>query len=836
MKKPIDLFRSGVGAGWGASVLSVRSGFLGGVFDEFSLALGRSLGDANQGTLHVNNTAKSNAEHKWNSDRPGSLPDHDALSRRGFAQRVAKELRGWRQKDSLVISLNGDWGSGKTTVVNLIRHYAMEQSEEAREAAPIFVPFNPWQWSGQEMLMQAFFDEIGAAFRGNQIKDRNRAKRLADFWEGLKLATVAGGELATRLQESLTALTALLAGASGVLAGRLQNESWSNALSIAGVALLAISAACAIYAPVAEKLAAWFKWKASSPKPTLEAVRKDLKAELEKLPAPIVVVIDDIDRLTKAEVRMVVQLVKANADFPNLVYVLLFQKSIVADALGEITCEAGQEFLKKIVQVELEMPAPPEHNLRKFFEDQISPVLDRAVVRWDKDRWSELFDDVIWPWFSTPRDIKRFRGMLEFYLEAHVEDGALEVNPIDLILLEILRMFDPVAFEAVGQAFQKQRNLFVEILFGDKEAKQRFILGVKKLTEREDLDEDEQRRLRALLLALFPQARENGGDLAGSLQEWDRDLRICHGKHFPRYFQLGGNPGDIGAAFMNKLFRAGPDVAGLQTQLRAAIEAGSFDALLERLRAVREDVPKQMIEPLITAFFNLSDDLPKVSAKGLFSAGAERDLVRLIITLLKQLRNQELQATTLRNATDSSPAVTGPVMSASFLEPKKEEHLTRDDLPVDLNTVRELQQKLLPRIWNVAQSGKIWSLHMSAYLIYRLFEWDRDNAIAWITEAIQEPKAARAFLMSMLRESQVTGSNGSRSIYHVMAVEMEKFVNLETLAVAAQSVMLDELEKAAFSGLKEAIERKKQGKPYAEIYVVSREHDGRLFYDERDRI
>jgi len=191
--------------------------------------------------------------------------------------------------------------------------------------------------------MQAFFDEIGSDFQGDLIKDRKRAKRLADFWEGLKLATVAGGELATRLQESLTALTALLAGASGVLAGRVQSQFWSNALSVA------ISATCAIYAPVAEKLAAWFQWKAKSPKPTLEAVRKELKEELEKLPAPIVVVIDDIDRLSKAEVRMVVQLVKANAEFPNLVYVLLFQKSIVASALGEITCEGGQEFLKKIV-------------------------------------------------------------------------------------------------------------------------------------------------------------------------------------------------------------------------------------------------------------------------------------------------------------------------------------------------------------------------------------------------------------------------------------------------------------------------------------------------------
>jgi len=55
-------------------------------------------------------------------------------------------------------------------------------------------------------------------------------------------------------------------------------------------------------------------------------------------------------------------------------------------------------------------------------------------------------------------------------------------------------MFDPVAFEAVSKAFQKQRNLFIEVLFDDKEAKERFVLGVKQLTERPDLDDDERQK------------------------------------------------------------------------------------------------------------------------------------------------------------------------------------------------------------------------------------------------------------------------------------------------------------------------------------------------------
>jgi predicted KAP-like P-loop ATPase len=71
----------------------------------------------------------SNTSHPWSADREGRHPDDDKLGRLEFAKRVAKELSGWRNKESLVVSLNGDWGSGKTTLINLILYYIEEQSK-----------------------------------------------------------------------------------------------------------------------------------------------------------------------------------------------------------------------------------------------------------------------------------------------------------------------------------------------------------------------------------------------------------------------------------------------------------------------------------------------------------------------------------------------------------------------------------------------------------------------------------------------------------------------------------------------------------------------------------
>ena len=780
------------------------------------------------------NDDRPRPDHKWNADRPGERPEEDALGRKDFAQQVAKELRGWRQKASLVVSLNGDWGSGKTTLANLILHYLRAQAAAANEKPPIVVHFNPWQWSGQDKLLEGFFAEVGAAFRGGGIGDKATAKRLARFWEGLRLATVAGGEIAQRLQESLTVLAASLAAGSGVLSSYVESPAGKEFLSWASVVLLGLAGACAVCAPIAEKLAAMFEWGKEKDRPALDKVRADLRSELAKLESSVLVVVDDIDRLTKREMRLLVQLVKANADFPNVVYLLLYQKSILADALGEVTCEKGQDFLKKIVQVELEVPMAPEHEMRRFFTDQINPVLSRAEIRWEKERWGDLFDEGIWPYFRTPRDIKRFMGVLDFYFEAHVIEGVLEVNPIDLIMLETLRMFDPEAYEAVGRAFQKQRDFILERLFNEKGAKDRLSLGINALLERPGLSEPERGRLKVLLFGLFPQARDSFSMSDREDQDWERHRRICHPKFFRRYFQLRSDPGDITAAFISKLFRSGNDRDAIRKLLQHTFDAGNFVPLMERLNAVREDLPAQLIEPLVTALFDLSDGLPEVKEE-IFFMSSEQHLTRVVAMLLYRVEDQAVRAATLRRAALASEAVTGPVSCLSLLQPDAEDRKMNRPAIVDPAELKSIADELLPRLWATAREGRIWKLRKAALLIYRLRDWAGIEPVrAWLSEVIQDPTVAVAFLRTMLNESHVSGGRTNRTVYTLLGTALEKFVDLEKLAECAELAANDVLEKAAVTKLREAISRKNDAKPYLEIYVLSRDESGNFLTDHSD--
>lgn len=91
---------------------------------------------------------------KFVADKPLSRPEEDLLGHSNFAKTIAKGILEMTPPEGLVISINGDWGSGKTSVLNLIEYYVQEFPAEAN---PIVIRFNPWWFPGYESLCHNFF-------------------------------------------------------------------------------------------------------------------------------------------------------------------------------------------------------------------------------------------------------------------------------------------------------------------------------------------------------------------------------------------------------------------------------------------------------------------------------------------------------------------------------------------------------------------------------------------------------------------------------------------------------------------------------------------------------
>lgn len=536
---------------------------------------------------------------------------------------------------------------------------------------------------------------------------------------------------------------------------------------------------------------------------------------------------------------MLMQLVKANADFPNVVYLLLYQKDIVARALEDDSPGHGQDFLRKIVQIELEVPDAPEDKLRGLFRKHIEPTLFRDRSHFDESRWDELFDEHVWPYFRTPRDIKRFSGMFAFYYESHVIDGVLDVNPVDLFLLEILRMFEPEAYEAVGRGFQNQKSIVLGLLYGDKEAKSRLDLSVKSLLDRDELAKDPRRqeRLQAILFALIPQAREAFDPSDERESIWNRDLRLCHLQHFAKYFQISRDAGDIPAAFISKLIRAGESQAQLKTLLSQALGRWPFLTLIDRMFAVRADIPKETIEPLVTALLDLSDQLP---GRDSMHDMPERALTRLVRALLMQEPDRKRREEIFRDAIRATAGISGPAMILSSLQPPKDRSIEEARLPISIPVLDALQQEFAPRLKEAALRGDLWKLRILSYLIWRHREWSGEAATReWLKTAIRDPETAAVLLRKTLSESQITGGGGTKSVFTLAGTELESFVDLDELAQSIARLSPqpdDELSKAAIRALRTAIQQKQAKQPYAKIYVISQDSKGRWISEPDDAL
>ena len=237
-------------------------------------------------------------------DIPIQNSEEDVLGRAKLAESFSEQLLSLDASEGVVTGVLGPWGSGKTSFVNLVRPHLKKAGIE-------ILDFNPWMFSGTEQLVESFFVELSAQLRGRDCR------RFDELAEGLERY----GEI-------------------------FSGMGW---LPVVG--------------PWIERLRLVMK-----PLAKLRELRKEgitgRKGKVEKaladLTKPLVVVVDDIDRLTTPEIRAVFKLVRLTANFPNIIYITAFDRARVENALGGQEGISGRDYLEKILQWAIDLPEVPE--------------------------------------------------------------------------------------------------------------------------------------------------------------------------------------------------------------------------------------------------------------------------------------------------------------------------------------------------------------------------------------------------------------------------------------------------------------------------------------------
>ena len=106
----------------------------------------------------------------FESDKPISTPAEDVLDRVKFSKEITDVILNWDENESLVISIDGPWGSGKTSQINLIKDQLSKTDKNIWKIPAVF-EFNPWLFSDFQNLIKIFLNEIA-----KQLKSRNKSE------------------------------------------------------------------------------------------------------------------------------------------------------------------------------------------------------------------------------------------------------------------------------------------------------------------------------------------------------------------------------------------------------------------------------------------------------------------------------------------------------------------------------------------------------------------------------------------------------------------------------------------------------------------------------------
>lgn len=511
------------------------------------------------------------------NDLPICEKDKDLLNRYTFAKNISDSIMTMDAKDGICLSIQGPWGSGKTSVINLIIECI---KENYKKTEPQIIFFTPWNFVSTEDLFIQFFALLADSFSDGKLKrDKIIAEELKKYIglidslnPGLKLASL----LATALNDSVSK----------------RNPFDSS---------------------------------------NLQKQRNLIVDLIKKQKRKIIVVIDDLDRLADEEIRLVFQLVNSVARFPNIVYLLAYDKTVVVNALTKVQSADGEKYLEKIVQVPISLPEIKTQDIENCLFDYLNRIIHQFNYSFDNDYWSGVY------WHIINGKVHNIRSVIRLINSLYVKCTLVgqDVNFVDLIVITFIELYYSDLYDWIkeNRKLLTHSGELINFYFKNDSEYSTFMRKSLGSINSESIDE-----YKTILDLVFPSWDNRIIYDANSLR---RHQRIAHCDYVDRYFCYGIDKSSISRSHINRI-----------------LFSESHDKIREYIESIKSDDQIRFLMKEISASINELDDHRKIEVsksllecskcfkhdnkKGLFDVSTAFISVIQIENLLKNVSDNNL--------------------------------------------------------------------------------------------------------------------------------------------------------------------------------------------------
>ena len=430
-----------------------------------------------------------------------------------------------------MIGIEGKWGSGKTSLLNLL----LKEMVPLTPAKTYVLKIAPWLSPSGKYTVENLLTPVAAILNEEDAKTLcwlrrkyrhlcNKTSPLAN--DMLRYAQQASGQIAPLVE----------------FAG-----NWVPGAGFAASGLKTISST-----------------NLSAQRKTTAEMRDEIEKKMTRLGVNFIVVLDDLDRLEPNQAIEVLRLIRSVADFSGFHYVMCYDPIVLGHAIEHgLGVSDGRIYLQKIVPLSFRIPLPESFALRREFLSGAATIYthvngtppDFALYQ-DLKSVAGHFGATL----TTPREVRLVLSSLTFRygsLREHVWFP-------DLCLLQLLRVTLPDLY------------LWVEHYLTEYAV---FASGTGSISDREQtaLTSELQKILSVLppvsplsgseLAKWLPGIRELDGDdltlFCGQSEqhktEHDTDRRLRSGFYWRFYFAFSA-PGDVRSPdFFSRLFTLAGD-------------------------------------------------------------------------------------------------------------------------------------------------------------------------------------------------------------------------------------------------------------------------------------